>query len=85
MVQGRKYDQNGHGRVQATYETFCKEPHINYFLHHWNLIDLKSGEFPQQKEKILEFSLFFFFFFLGQIVVGKKGKILPQNKKDWRK
>jgi hypothetical protein len=34
MVQGWPYDQNGH--VEATYETFCKEPPINQFLRHWN-------------------------------------------------
>jgi len=32
MVQGQPYEWNGH--VEVTYETFCKEPHINQFLRH---------------------------------------------------
>jgi hypothetical protein len=79
MIQGQTYDQNG--RVEATYETFCKEPHINYFLHHWNLIYLKSGEFPQQKEKLLEFSLFFFFFWGGaNFLLERRTKFAPKEK-----
>ncbi len=34
IVHGRTYDRNG--CVEATYEMFCKESHINQFLHQWH-------------------------------------------------
>ncbi len=41
MIQVQPYDQNGF--VKATYETFCKEPHINQFLCHQNYGLLRLG------------------------------------------
>jgi hypothetical protein len=53
MVQGQPYDHNGHGEV--TYETFCKEPHINVSrsLKFHLLLRKKKGRLLVRKKGVL--------------------------------
>jgi metal-dependent HD superfamily phosphatase/phosphodiesterase len=55
MVQGQPYNHNDH--VNMTYNCFCKEPHINLFLCHWNFNNIQRISYNDYKEDCIKMGM----------------------------